>query len=70
MTTMCLGTLGNASAPADDTMRFSSTGTPLSGIGSEPVATMMLAAPSTRSPPSASVTVTSRLPDTRPAPAT
>mmetsp|Transcript_31563 Transcript_31563/g.102856 ORF Transcript_31563/g.102856 Transcript_31563/m.102856 type:complete len:229 (-) Transcript_31563:250-936(-) len=69
-TTIFFGTSESASAPVEETMRFSSISSPGSGVTSEPVARMTFLVFNTSSPPSLSATVTSPLPVSLPAPFT
>ena len=57
-TTSRFGTAGSDSAPVEETMRFSSTVTPGSGVDSEPVAMTMALASTSLDAPSAAVTRT------------
>ncbi len=64
------GTLPSASAPVDDTMRFSSISMPLSRVTSEPVAMTMFLVSSVCALPSAPLTSTLPGPAMRPTPRT
>ena len=64
------GTLPSASAPVDDTMRFSSISMPLSRVTSEPVAMTMFLVSSVCVLPSAPLTSTLPGPAMRPTPRT
>ena len=57
-TTMRAGTCASASAPVEETTRFSSISTPGSGLDSEPVAITIAFASSVSTAPLSGVTVT------------